>query len=494
MQPAIRFDYQLSGALRVTGKFAGQLQTSKDLPGTVPGFNDSRNFTPNRYTWSTTVNWTANSTTFVEGDVRPREERAGHAGHQPGGGPEPQRDDEPADAVQSAGRVVQLRAPGGLLRGPDSHRQAGVPWFSGSAVSLVPTFSWGSRISGVPNPTAVADAMGGVPQINMNRSQDATASITKVYGRHTFKAGGYWNHAYKAQGLGAAGGVVYVGTLNFGNDTNNPLDTGFGFANAALGVFSTYQQQSQYVEGAYVYNNLEWYVQDNWRVSSRLTLDYGVRFVWMQPTYDTRKQSSNFFLDQWNAAETPRLYVAMCPNNVNPCSTSARQAMDPLTGVSLGPGSSFAIGQIVPNSGNLTNGIVQAGEGISKYNYTWPTVVVAPRFGFAYDLSGDNRLIVRGGVRPVPRSAGWRLDVLVGRQSAGTRRRRPCGTRSWRSSRRGRACRVPPSWARSGRTRRTFPPRGNGMRASRWRCRSPSRSTSRTSGNTGGTASPTTAV
>jgi len=396
-QPAVRFDYQFSGALRFTGKFAGQLQASKELPGTVPGFNDSRNFTPNRYTWSTTFNWTANSTTFIEGTYGLGRNALGTLAISPA-------------AARGLSGMADLPTP---FRAPDGSyssmlpsdyyavqilSQAGVPWFSGSAVSLVPTFQWGSLISGVPSPTAVADAMSGVPQINMNRSQDATVSITKVVGRHTFKAGGYWNHAYKAQGLGAAGGVTYVGVLNFANDSNNPFDTGFGFSNAALGVFSTYQQQSQYVEGAYIYNNLEWYVQDNWRVNSRLTLDYGVRFVWMQPTYDSRKQSSNFFLDRWNAADQPRLYVAMCPNNVNPCSTGARQAMDPLTRVSLGPGSGFAIGQTVPNSGNLTNGIVQAGQGISKYNYTWPTVVVAPRFGFAYDISGNNRLIIRGGL------------------------------------------------------------------------------------------------
>jgi hypothetical protein len=395
-QPAIRLDYQLSGALRFTGKFAGQFQASKALPGTVPGFNDSQDFTPNRYTWSTTVNWTVNSKTFIEATYGVGRNALGTLAISPA-------------AARSTSGMTDLPSP---FRAPDGSyasalpadyyavpilTQAGVPWFSNSAVSLVPTFSWGSRISGVPSSTAVANAMSGVPQVNMMRSQDATVSMTKIVGRHSFKAGAYWNHAYKAQGLGAAGGVTYVGVLNFGNDTNNPLDTGFGFSNAALGIFSTYQQQSQYVEGAYVYNNIEWYVQDNWRVNSRLTLDYGVRFVYMQPTYDTREQSSNFFVDQWAAADAPRLYAAMCPNSVNPCSTSARQAVDPLTGVSLGPGSSFAIGQIVPNSGNLTNGIVQAGQGTSKYNYTWPSVVVAPRFGFAYDLTGLNRLIFRGG-------------------------------------------------------------------------------------------------
>ena len=44
------------------------------------------------------------------------------------------------------------------------------------------------------------------------------------------------------------------------------------------------------------------------------------------------------------------------------------------------------------------NGIVRAGDGISKYNYTWPTVVAAPRFGLAYDVSGAQRMVVRGGI------------------------------------------------------------------------------------------------
>jgi hypothetical protein len=395
-QPAVRVDYQWSEKLRFTGKYAGQLQASKLVPGSLPGFNDSRNFTPSRYTWSTTTNWTLNDTTFVEGTYGLGRNALGTMAVSPA-------------AARSLSGLTDLplpfRAPNGSnasVLPPNYYavtilNQAGVPWFNGSAVSLVPMFQWGNRISNMPSPTNVGGTTNGVPNINMNRSHDATVSITKALTRHTIKAGAYWNRAFKAQGLGAAGAATYAGVLNFGQDTNNPLDTGFGFSNAALGIFSTYQQQSQYVEGGYVYNNLEWYAQDNWRVNHRLTLDYGVRFVWMQPTYDERKQSSNFFQDKWTVAAAPRLYVPTCPNNVNPCATSARQAMDPATKVSLGAGSSFAIGQIVPNTGSLTNGIVQAGQGISKYNYTWPTVVVAPRFGFAYDISGHQRFVVRGG-------------------------------------------------------------------------------------------------
>jgi outer membrane receptor protein involved in Fe transport len=119
--------------------------------------------------------------------------------------------------------------------------------------------------------------------MNINRTQDFSISLTKVWERHTIKAGFYLNHSYKAQNLGAGGGASFQGNISFANDTANPLDTGFGFANAALGVFTNYQQQSKFVEGSFIYNQVDWYVQDNWKVNSKLTLDYGLRFVNQQP-------------------------------------------------------------------------------------------------------------------------------------------------------------------------------------------------------------------
>ena len=59
-----------------------------------------------------------------------------------------------------------------------------------------------------------------------------------------------------------------------------------------------------------------------------------------------------------------------------------------------------AIGTVIPNSGSLVNGVRQAGDGIAKTSYVWPKLVVAPRMGFAYDLSGNQNIILRGGVAP----------------------------------------------------------------------------------------------
>ena len=46
-----------------------------------------------------------------------------------------------------------------------------------------------------------------------------------------------------------------------------------------------------------MYLGIEPYIQDNWKVNDRLTLDYGVRFVHLVPEHDTYGQASNFFPD-----------------------------------------------------------------------------------------------------------------------------------------------------------------------------------------------------
>ena len=390
-QPAVRLDYQMSPKLRFTGKYSGDRRRKLVTPGLIAGFSDVLNPYPYITNYAATVNYTMNPTTFIEGTYGfIRNELAG--GNENG-----------VLVNDSANRL------NGLEDFPLLYKDAGVvdpryyvmevmqdikpAFWDGTRINLPPTFSWGNRIGAAPPNQRYPG------WLNINRTQDVALSVTKVTGRHTMKAGFYNNHSFKAQNAGF--GALFQGDVNFGNDTNNALDTGFGYANAALGVFTRYQQASQLIEGNMIYNNTEFYVQDNWKMNSRLTMDYGLRFTRQQPQHDKFGQMSNFFPDEWSAAQAPVFYVAGCSNGAATCSGNTRNAMDPRNNQILtaagAANTQAAIGTPIPGSGNPLNGIRKAGDGIADTGYVWPTIVVAPRFGLAYDLTGDQNTIFRAG-------------------------------------------------------------------------------------------------
>jgi hypothetical protein len=398
-QPAIRIDYQPLQTLRGTFKYSGWSQKDTTIPGTIPGFNDTRQFDPFVRTMAVTANYSLNPSTFVEATWgRAQNSLTGCALAQASTGPTFCRSAFPMNDIASLSGA-------GLSGLPFLFPNAGVidssyfafqalngikpPIWDGSRISMVPAFAWGSRVSNnSPNYAPPNTPFPGY--LNVNKTNDVSISLTKVTGRHTIKTGFYNTHSFKAQQRQG-----WAGTITFSNDTSNPLDTGFGFANAAVGVFSSYNQFSRYVEGSFVYNNTEGYVQDNWKMSNKLTLDYGVRFVHQQPQYDELGQASNFLPDKWSLSQAPVLYLAGCA--AQPCTGANRQALDPRTGQLLGPNTAVAIATLVPSSGNATNGLFVSGQGIAKTTYTWPAFNAAPRFGAAYDITGHQTLIARGG-------------------------------------------------------------------------------------------------
>jgi hypothetical protein len=408
-QPSIRVDYNLSSNLRLTGKYSGQRARRLVTPGTIQGFNDVLNPYPYITNYGVTVNYTLNNSTYLEGTYGfIRNQLAGGAsiGATGTGG---------ILTTDSSNRLTSLPGfpllyPNAGVVDPRSYaygvmQDLNPVWWDGTKINLPPAFGWGSRIQGSQG----VGALPGPPNqvypgfLNINRTQDVAISLTKVSGGHTLKAGFYNNHSFKAQNTGAGGvaNLGFQGYVNFGNDTNNALDTGFGFANAAVGVFTQYLQQSKLIEGSMLYNNTEFYVQDNWKASDRMTLDYGIRFTRQQPQYDQFQQMSNFFPDQWSLNSAPLLYVSGCNNGATVCSGNARNAVDPRTGQILtAPGAAntaAAIGTVIPGTGNPTNGVKQAGDGIADTSYTWPKLAVAPRFGMAYDLTGNQRVVLRSG-------------------------------------------------------------------------------------------------
>jgi hypothetical protein len=223
------------------------------------------------------------------------------------------------------------------------------------------------------------------PFTNFNTTYDVLGSLTKVWGRHTSKVGLYMQKSLKDQ----TSFTNHNGVINFNDNASNPFDTGFAPANAATGVFNSYQQANAYSNGQYRYWNIEWYAQDNWKVTDRLTLDYGLRFYWVQPQHDEGNLTSNFIPELFDQSQAVRLY--------RPARNAAgvRVGRDPVTGQEV---AAVNIGRIVPGSGNLTNGIGQAGDpGTPDRLIEDNGILFAPRFGLTYDITGNQDFIFRVG-------------------------------------------------------------------------------------------------
>ena len=132
----------------------------------------------------------------------------------------------------------------------------------------------------------------------------------------------------------------------------------------------------------------KFYVQDNWRVNQRLTLDFGVRFYHQTPQVDINNTFSNFVPSLYKTADMPRIYAPGLSNG-------KRVALDPLNNT-VAPVA--YIGLFVPNTGNPASGMQLLGaNGNPTEAYHQRPVVPAPRVGFAYDVTGDGKTALRGG-------------------------------------------------------------------------------------------------
>jgi len=248
--------------------------------------------------------------------------------------------------------------------------------------SYIPNVSFnGTHINAGPA-LGTSDA----PFINYNTTIDITDNLTKVWGSHIIKGGIYMQRSRKNQTSFAA----FNGNYNFGDSPSNPLDTGYGFSNALLGVYNTFNQAANHINGLYRYWNIEEFLQDTWRVTSRITLDYGVRASWYQPQYDAAGQASTFVPSLFDPSQAVRLYRPA----TNP-TTGARAAYDPVTNTYL---PSYDIGLEVPNSGNPFDGICQSSQCPNgKYLMADRGLQWGPRFGIAWDVTGQQKLVVRTG-------------------------------------------------------------------------------------------------
>jgi Carboxypeptidase regulatory-like domain/TonB-dependent Receptor Plug Domain len=233
-------------------------------------------------------------------------------------------------------------------------------------------------------PIASLGVEGRYPFFGQNDIWNSSANLTKVIGPHNLKVGLFFEHTTRP----AARSSTFNGSFNFDRNTANPLDTNHPYANALIGSVNSYSESTLHPDADARFTNLEWFVQDNWRVKKNFTVDAGVRFYRIGPTTSKGDQLAVSLPDQFNASQAPLL--------IQPINTAnGRRGVNPLTGEIL---PAVKIGTFVPNSGNPANGVQVFDEGVLDT----PSIQVAPRIGFSWDVTGNAKTAVRGGFGVFP--------------------------------------------------------------------------------------------
>lgn len=230
-------------------------------------------------------------------------------------------------------------------------------------------------------------------------------TMTWARDKHTFKFGGYLEFMQNRESRGGN----WSGQFTFNRNTANPLDTNYTYANALLGVFSQYTEISR---PGNTFNRAmlsEWFAQDTWKPVDRLTIDYGVRFLWYTPWWRPDNISANFRPDLYDPSQAPLLYQPVVVGG-------QRRARNPVTGEL---GAEVLVGTFVPGTGDPANGMEIAGEpGVPRGFRQTRAPEVEPRFGLAYDVGGTGKTVLRA-------SAGLYHNSRLGGGSLGNLRNPP---------------------------------------------------------------------
>jgi hypothetical protein len=239
-------------------------------------------------------------------------------------------------------------------------------------------------------PNATFSGVTSPPQFNIearfpfrgrNTTWNFSDNITKVWNEHTFKAGFYLEQTRRD----ASRASQFNGTINFGRSTTANFDTNYAYSNAVLGSITSYTESDAHPHAYGRFRNVEWFLQDNWRVGRRFTVDVGVRFYQIVPNWVSGQKLAYFAMEDYRPEKAPLLIL---PYRATP--TAARVGFNPITKQTV---SEALIGTFVPGSGDQYNGMRVRNERI----LTTPSITPGPRVGFAWDPFGNGKTALRGG-------------------------------------------------------------------------------------------------
>jgi hypothetical protein len=182
-------------------------------------------------------------------------------------------------------------------------------------------------------------------------------TLTKVVATHTLKAGFFWEWIRNAQP--ANNNTNGYWQFVSGND---PLyTTGDSYADEVLGIASNYNEATKNRVNDEAYNTVDFFVQDDWKATRRLTINLGLRFSHLQPWYDRLGDGFAIF--------SPAAYTSGISSNATCYNAPTYCGFE-----------WHAEDSSVPLSG-----------------YPSRALYYQPRLGAAYDLMGDGKTVLRGG-------------------------------------------------------------------------------------------------
>ena len=253
---------------------------------------------------------------------------------------------------------------------PNSYNSTNTRLFSGpNPMERIPNIDLG-------NPYGANFEISSWPWVNAANGYQLRDDLSWTKGAHQFKFGASWALYKKTQQLFG----TTQGAFSFSGDSGSTQAgyTGNSFADFLLGTASGYSELA--VQDVRTWPNVSWgaYVQDDWRATNRLTLNLGLRWDGIPHAYEVNNQMGNFYPSLYDPSQA----ATVLPNGtIDPASPGLGTSPNPiLAGVPL-----------------YLNGIGIAGKNVPRglVNNYWGTF--GPRLGFAYDLTGSGKTIVRGG-------------------------------------------------------------------------------------------------